>query len=152
MAYFTRETTPGNPVRVTGDIVDNGVFIAYSKLFLMSDAQLAAFNISKHEDPPPGNFDPVPEIISDRQFFQALAMEGKITQAEALDAVKTGAIPAILQSAIASMTGADAFSAEMLLSGATEFRRSHPLTQQIGAAQGMTPDQIDTFFRFAASL
>lgn len=95
---------------------------------------------------------PVPETISDRQFFQALADQGTITPAEALAAVKTGTIPATLAAFISGLTGAEAFAAEMLLSGATEFRRSHPLTEQIGAAQGMTPDQIDTFFRFAASL
>jgi hypothetical protein len=95
---------------------------------------------------------PVPETISDRQFFQALALQGTISQAEALAAVKTGTIPAVLQTAISSLTGNDAFNAEMLLSGATEFKRSHPLTVAIGAAQGMNPAQIDAFFQFAAGL
>ena len=46
----------------------------------------------------------------------------------------------------------DRFAAEMLLSGATIFRRDHPLTDQIGAAQGMTEEQIDAFFASAAQL
>lgn len=95
---------------------------------------------------------PVPETISDRQFFQALALQGTITQAEAIAAVATGTIPAALRGFIDVLTGAEAFAAEMLLSGATEFKRSHPLTVAIGAAQGMNPAQIDAFFQFASSL
>ena len=40
----------------------------------------------------------------------------------------------------------------LLLSGATIFARAHPLTEAIGAAQGMTPAQVDDFFRAAAAL
>lgn len=91
--------------------------------------------------------------ISDRQFFQALAMFGTITQQEALDAVKVGAIPAALQVMVDAIQDADdRFAAEMLLSGATIFRRDHPLVSSIGAAQGMTEQQIDSFFASAAQL
>jgi hypothetical protein len=91
--------------------------------------------------------------ISDRQFFQMLALTQTITQTEALDAVKVGAIPAPLQAMVDAIEdGAARFAAEMLLSGATNFRRDHPLTEQIGAAQGMTAEQIDEFFTAAAQL
>ncbi|MFC7399604.1 hypothetical protein ACFQU1_20535 [Chelatococcus sp. GCM10030263] len=95
---------------------------------------------------------PVPDI-SDRQFFQQLAIDGTITQEEALAAVKTGAIPASLQTIVDGIQDPAArFAAEMLLSGATTFERSHPLTDAIGQATGRTPEQVDDFFRSAARL
>lgn len=94
----------------------------------------------------------VPATISDRQFFQQLAIAGVIGKAEALAAVKTGEIPAVLESFIAPLPDDQKFDAEMLLSVATIFSRAHPLTEAIGAAQGMTSDQIDDFFRAAAAL
>jgi hypothetical protein len=45
---------------------------------------------------------PAPVIISDRQFFQTLAVEGRITEDEALAAVKTGELPATLQTLVAA--------------------------------------------------
>jgi hypothetical protein len=91
--------------------------------------------------------------ISDRQFFQQAAFAGIITQAEALAAVQTGAIPAALQSIVDAIADPQQkFAAQMILSGATTFERNHPLTQSIGAALGWTEDQIDEFFRSAAAL
>ena len=94
----------------------------------------------------------VPQTISDRQFFQQLAIAGIISQEEALAAVKTGDIPAALSGFIAALDDAARFNAEMLLSGATIFARNHPLTDAIAAAQGMTPEQVDDFFHAAAQL
>lgn len=91
--------------------------------------------------------------ISDRQFFQQAALAGIITQAEALAAVQTGAIPAALQTIVDAIADPQQkFAAQMILSGATTFERYHPLTQSIGAALGWTDDQIDQFFRSAAAL
>lgn len=91
--------------------------------------------------------------ISDRQFFQQAAIQGFITKEDALQAVKTGFIPGPLQAIISTISDpTDKFSAEMLLSGATEFQRYHPLTSVIGAAFGMTEQDIDTFFRNASKL
>ena len=102
---------------------------------------------------PPAPAEPVPPSISDRQFFQQLAIAGKITQDEALAAVKTGTIPAMLQAIIDAMPDAgNRFNAEMLLSGATVFLRAHPLTEALGEAQGMTSEEIDALFRAAAQL
>ena len=94
----------------------------------------------------------VPQTISDRQFFQQLAIAKVISQEEALAAVKTGDIPSALSGFIAALPDAARFNAEMLLSGATLFQRAHPLTDAIAAAQGMTPEQVDDFFRAAAAL
>lgn len=101
---------------------------------------------------PPVVVEPVPDTISDRQFFQQLAIAKVISQEEALAAVKTGDIPSALSGFIAPLPDDQRFNAEMLLSGATIFARAHPLTEAIGAAQGMTPAQVDDFFRAAAAL
>ncbi len=102
---------------------------------------------------PPVDLGPIPNIISDRQFFQAAAMSGLITQDEALAAVQTGAIPAVLQTTVDSIEDpAQKFGAKMLLSGATQFERNHPLTESVGAHLGWTSEQIDAFFVQAAQL
>lgn len=95
----------------------------------------------------------VPAEISDRQFFQALALSEIITNEEALLAVKVGEIPAALSAIVNSITDpVERFSAEMLLSGATIFRRDHPLTAAVGTAQGISSSQIDDFFIMAGQL
>lgn len=94
----------------------------------------------------------VPETISDRQFFQQLAAQGVITPAEALAAVKTGAIPATLQSFIDTLPTEQKFAAEMLVSGAVAFSRRHPMTAALGAGLGWTAEQIDALWRAAAAL
>jgi hypothetical protein len=58
-------------------------------------------------DEPP----PVPDVISNRQFFQALAMSGSITQAEALAAIKTKTLPQPMQNAINAMPPDQQFAA-----------------------------------------
>ena len=95
---------------------------------------------------------PLPPQISDRQFFHVLALNGSITQKEALAAVKTGYIPATLMALVNALPDDQRFNAEMLLSGATVFERTHPLTNSLGAAMGYSPDQIDDLFRAAAQL
>jgi hypothetical protein len=97
--------------------------------------------------------DPViPQTISDRQFYQQLAVLGLITQAEALAAVKTGDIPANLQTLVDSLPFEQQFSAEMLLSGATQFQRMHPLTIYFGTSMGWLDDQLDNLWIAASSL
>jgi hypothetical protein len=94
----------------------------------------------------------VPQQISDRQFFQQLAVQGIIGQADALAAVKTGAMPADLQALINQLPADQQFAATMLISGATVFERNHPLTVGIGTAYGWSSAQIDALFIAAAAL
>ncbi|RWX72603.1 hypothetical protein [Mesorhizobium sp. M2A.F.Ca.ET.039.01.1.1] len=98
--------------------------------------------------------EPVPDVISDRQFFQRLAMPPYelITQAEALAAVKTGDIPYAMINLINALPEASRFPAEMLLSGATEFKRDHPLTATLGMAFGWDAPEVDQFWRDAAAI
>lgn len=95
---------------------------------------------------------PVPASISDRQFAHELREREILTQAEALDFVRTGAIPSPLQVLIDALpTQAERDNAELLLAGATVFERAHPLAAIIGAAFGWTEAQVDDFFRAAAA-
>lgn len=102
--------------------------------------------------PPPATpVVPVPASISDRQFFQQLAVAGIITQDQAL-ASNAAVIPAPLLTIIDAMPANQQFATKMLVSGATLFERQNPVTIAIGSAYGMTSDQVDDFFRAAASL
>ncbi|MDI7864285.1 hypothetical protein MRS76_20305 [Rhizobiaceae bacterium n13] len=98
--------------------------------------------------PPP----PIPEIISDRQFFQELAIRQVITEDEALAAVATGTIPAAMLALIASLPTSEQFSAKMLIAGATTFYRAHPVASLIGDLYGWDSVQIDGLWRDAALL
>jgi hypothetical protein len=94
-----------------------------------------------------------PCIISDRQFFHALALHGAITQEEALAAVRTGAIPAAMRTFIDAIPNQEQhFGATMLLSGAVEFDRNHPLVESFRQAMGWTMQQTNDLWRLAAAL
>lgn len=101
---------------------------------------------------PPAPPAPVPQSISDRQFFQALALSGQITEAEALAAVKDGTMPEAIETFIAALPEAERFGARMLLQGATTFERNHPLVSAFASAANMTADATDDLWRLAASL
>jgi hypothetical protein len=99
-----------------------------------------------------------PDIISDRQFFQQLAIQGEITQVEALAYVQTGALPSRLADALdqakaaGQLTDAEEFNAKMVITGATEFHRSSPLVSMLGGMLGKSPAQIDQIWRDASVL
>jgi hypothetical protein len=94
-----------------------------------------------------------PRLISDRQFFQALALQGAITQEEALAAVRSGAIPAAMQAFIDAIADQEQqFGATMLLSGAVEFDRNHPLVESFRRAMGWTVQHTNDLWRLAATL
>jgi hypothetical protein len=96
---------------------------------------------------------PVPQVISDRQFAQALAMNAIITQNEAIAWVSNGTIPAPLQAIVDAIPDANArFSATMLLAGAVEFYRDHPLVSVVRDARGMTDSEVDAIFIQAGAL
>lgn len=100
-------------------------------------------------EPPPA---PVPNEISDRQFFQQLAIMGLITEADAIAAVATGTLPPAMAGFIDQLPADQRFAARMALQGATTFVRSNPLVETFGEMQGMTPEQIDDLWREAAQL
>lgn len=95
--------------------------------------------------------DIVPQQISDRQFFQQLAIDGIISEDEAL-ASNAAVIPQPLLSIIEQLPADQQFDAKMKVSGATTFYREDPLTVGIGTAYGMSSAQIDAFFTAASDL
>ena len=118
-------------------------------------AECASAGIAPTNPPAPSSVaitPPTPEIISKRQFAHGLAKKGFITETEALAWVSRGDLPAAILSLIASLPAAEKFDAEIILKGASEFRRSHPLTESFGAATGCTPEEIDDLWRFCAGL
>jgi hypothetical protein len=99
--------------------------------------------------PPPAA---VPETISDRQFFQQLAIEGKITQDEALAAVQTGVLPAAIATLVAKLPTDQQFAARMLLCGATSFQRSSAIVPVLAQLYGMSAAALDALWTAAAAL
>ncbi|KQQ13790.1 hypothetical protein ASF59_20100 [Methylobacterium sp. Leaf121] len=104
---------------------------------------------------------PSAESISDRQFAQALALSGTITEAEALAWTARGELPEAMEAALSLIPEADGlrFGARMMLAGATTFERGHPLTDQLGGlltnpATGSPYDAaaLDALWSHAATL
>lgn len=104
---------------------------------------------------------PPPSVISDRQFAQALALAGTITEAEALAWAARGELPEAMEDALALIpeTGGQRFAARMMLAAATTYERHLPLTEQLGAlltnpATGEPYDAaaLDALWTRAASL
>lgn len=95
---------------------------------------------------------PVPQEISDRQFFQQLAIMGLISEGEAIAAVSTGTLPPAMAGFVDELPAEQRFAARMALQGATTFVRTNPLVETFGEMQGMTSEQIDDLWRAAAQL
>lgn len=90
--------------------------------------------------------------VSDRQFFQALAIRGHITEDEALDAVGPGIIPAAMLALIEQLPGEAQFGAKMLIRGATIYERGNDLAGLIGSLYGWDDEALDKFWAFTATL
>jgi hypothetical protein len=110
---------------------------------------LKAGNTPKQATTPPV---PGPQSVSKRQFFQAAAQMGLITEAEALAMVSVGAIPASLLAAIGTLPANQQFYAKMLIVGARTFERSSAFVSTLSTAMGLTATQVDALFTLAASL
>jgi hypothetical protein len=96
---------------------------------------------------------PSSPVISDRQFYQGLALRGLCTQVEALDAVRIGVLPDALRAFVDAISDSDQrWATEMLLSGAKEFRRDHPFVNEIGAWAGLDMQDLDAFWAQCGSL
>lgn len=119
----------------------NGVWTQAWEVVALTDEEIAA------------RLPPVPNSISDRQFAQALALSGLLTEAEALAWVKVGDVPAALQVVVDAIPDNDVrFSANMLLGGATIFERNHPMVAALAAGLEMSSEQIDAIWQLGATL
>jgi hypothetical protein len=124
----------------------------YASWIENEDAQIGwTYDGTTFTGPPPA-VDETIYAISNRQFYQQLALDGVITQQEALDAVR-GNIPAPLGNAISTLTvGAEQFNASMFLASATLFSREHPVIEHIATTMGWTAEQTDELWRKARKL
>lgn len=95
--------------------------------------------------------EPVPVEISDRQFFQQLAIAGLITEEEAYTYMQVGTLPQAFLDLIAQLPAANRFDAKMQLM-ANSFRRDNEYTAAFGAAWGMSEPQIDDLWIRASRL
>lgn len=95
---------------------------------------------------------PPPQWVTDKQFFQAAAQTGIITQDEAVTFMANGAIPSALATAISQLPAGEQFAAKMAIIGARNFYRADPLVIALSAAMGQTSAQVDTLFTLAATL
>lgn len=93
------------------------------------------------------------QVVSDRQFYQGLALRGFCTPDEALDAVRTGVLPEGLRQFVDAIPDVqDRWAAEMLLSGAKEFRRDHAFVGQVGVWVGLDAAALDAFWCHCSTL
>lgn len=95
---------------------------------------------------------PVPTTISDRQFAQQAAIAGLITQDEALAWVGPGVIPASLLALVGELPAAYQFPAKMMLTGATIFDRTVPMTITLTTMFGWNDEARAEFWKDAAAL
>ncbi|BDL40915.1 hypothetical protein [Methylorubrum sp. GM97] len=96
----------------------------------------------------------IPASISDRQFAQALALAGTITEAEALAWAARGELPQAMEDALDHIpdTNGQRFGARMMLAAATTYERRLPLTEQLGALLGYDAAALDALWIRAATL
>lgn len=108
---------------------------------------LAEGNTPEPYIPPPP---PVPQSITRRQCAVELRERQLITPTEALNMTKTATPPAMIQNIFNSMTQDDQIIAETDFAADT-YLRTNPLLVLIMTQSGATKEDIDNFFRSAAT-
>jgi hypothetical protein len=93
---------------------------------------------------------PVPDL-SFAQLMIGLVSEGWITEAEG-EAWLTGTLPAPVLALIGTLPAGQQFPAKARALRPTVVERTDPLVSALGAAQGKTAAQLDTFFRTYAAI
>ncbi len=95
----------------------------------------------------------VPRTITSRQLLLGLMANDFITEQEALDAARTGAVPASIQRAFDALpTSAERVAAAITWAKMGVVERSHPLVASLAAANKMTDAQVDAFFVACAAI
>ena len=90
--------------------------------------------------------------LTPRQLFIGLAAEGWITEAEAIAAATTGALPSVAEGAIANLPATQALAARISWARLTVAERTDPLVELLRAAKGKSSAEVDAFFRQYASI
>jgi hypothetical protein len=93
-----------------------------------------------------------PIVLTNRQLFAALAMTGRITEAEALAAARMGTVPVAIDDVFAELPVQDAFLARLTWATMREVPRNHPLISAMVDASLATSEQVDGIFTLGASI
>lgn len=110
--------------------------------------------LGKRFDPTSETFSEMPQpmpTLNARQFYQALAQRHYITEDEALEAVRQGVPPPVIESALDKLSEEMHFAGEMWLAQG-DFTRDHWVIDYIAEALGMDSEQMDDFWRYAGTL
>jgi hypothetical protein len=102
------------------------------------------------EPSPPPPPEPVPDLTF-AQLMIGLVSEGWITTAEG-EAWLTGTLPAPVLTLIGTLPAGQQFAAKARALRPTVVERADPLVSALGAAQGKSPEQLDTFFQTYAAI
>ncbi|CAK0770069.1 hypothetical protein WCLP8_4470001 [uncultured Gammaproteobacteria bacterium] len=104
------------------------------------------------QPPAPDMVDWVPPAISKRQLLLASWQEGLITEAEAIAAASTGALPAAISAALTSLTADQQIAFRITWAAMVQVDRSNPFVPIMAQAFGKDDTEIDQFFLDAATL
>jgi hypothetical protein len=97
--------------------------------------------------------DQVAELVSRRQFYEALARSSTITNNQALAAATGSTVPPALASIVTTLpTAADRNKADLILLSEPYFSKTSELMEFLGRGLGWTRRQGDTFWRLAGQL
>jgi hypothetical protein len=147
---FLIETENNWPYHV---VPDDPLFTEVAKAALKVDVPLEPAPVEEVvTEPPPPSPPPVPRVISRRQLLIALTQAGLITEAEALAAAQTGAVPEAIDGFFATLPSAQQIAARITWATMTQVERHHPLVQGVINAQLATAEQVDALFTAAAAL
>jgi hypothetical protein len=90
--------------------------------------------------------------ITPRQLFIGMVQAGFCTAEEGIAAATTGAMPAVVEGAIAELSPEDQIAARITWARMQTVERLDPLVGLLAAAVGITDAEVDTFFEGCASI
>jgi hypothetical protein len=113
------------------------------------------FTIEAPPTPAAAEPPPVPALqasITSTQLFLVLPAAGLATEAEAIAAAQTGAVPAAIDAVFAGLPAEQAFAARIRFARMTSIAREDPLVAALAAARSLTTAELDALFATAAAL
>lgn len=109
--------------------------------------------IEKPPEPTPPQITQRIVVITDKQFYQKLSIDGIISQQDALSAVSSGFIPSVLMDIVNTVQDPnEKFSMQMSLVGDTVLYRDSNTMEKIRIGLNKTPEEMDQFFSEAIQL
>lgn len=101
-----------------------------------------------HVPPPPPDLDAARALmtLSRRRLLIGMADKEWITEDEAIAAAETGAMPPAVAAVIGALPPGQRTAARITWATMSLAFRLDPLVALLGAAQGVTPEEIDAFF------